>query len=102
MSTLIAGFAVWGGIGWLLDQWWGTRLMTPIGLIIGMALGIYAVVARHGRPTPVQRTVGASYISTVPPRETAAAPGDDAGSGRARVADRRPGPAAAGTRREAA
>ena len=58
MSTLIAGFAVWGGIGWLLDQWWGTRLMTPIGLLIGMALGIYAVVARHGRPAPVDRTVG--------------------------------------------
>ena len=54
MSTLIAGFAVWGGIGWLLDQWWGTRLMTPIGLIVGMALGIYAVVARHGRPAPVR------------------------------------------------
>jgi hypothetical protein len=66
MSTLIAGFAVWGAIGWLLDQWWGTRVATPIGLLIGMALGIYAVVARHGRPAPVDRAVGSSYISTAP------------------------------------
>ena len=36
LSTLISGFAVFGGIGWLLDQWWGTRLMTPIGLIVGI------------------------------------------------------------------
>ncbi|MBM9465763.1 AtpZ/AtpI family protein [Nakamurella leprariae] len=61
ISTLIGGFVVWGGIGWLLDLWWGTRLMTPIGLMIGMALGIYAVVARasatgHADPRPVKTT----------------------------------------------
>ena len=50
LSTLISGFVVFGGIGWLLDQWWGTRLMTPIGLVVGMALGIYAVVMQFGRP----------------------------------------------------
>ena len=54
LSTLISGFVVFGGIGWLLDQWWGTRLMTPIGLIVGMALGIYAVVMQFGRPEPVE------------------------------------------------
>jgi F0F1-type ATP synthase assembly protein I len=60
LSTLISGIVLLGGIGWLLDQWWGTRLMTPIGLIIGMALGIYAVVAQFGRsnvdPTTSQAT----------------------------------------------
>ena len=50
LSTLISGFVLFGGIGWLLDQWWGTRLMTPIGLIVGMSLGIYAVVMQFGRP----------------------------------------------------
>jgi F0F1-type ATP synthase assembly protein I len=49
LSTLISGFVVFGGIGWLLDRWWGTHLMVPIGLIVGMALGIYAVVAQFGR-----------------------------------------------------
>ncbi len=48
LTTLIGGFVLWGGIGWALDRWWGTHVLTPLGLIIGMALGIYAVVARHG------------------------------------------------------
>lgn len=56
LSTLISGFAVFGGIGWLLDQWWGTRLMTPIGLIVGMSLGIYAVVMQFSRPETVEPT----------------------------------------------
>ncbi|MET0862985.1 MAG: AtpZ/AtpI family protein [Nakamurella sp.] len=50
LSTLISGFVIFGGIGWLLDQWWGTRLMVPIGLIVGMALSIYAVVKQFGGP----------------------------------------------------
>src|SRR6478735_10561544 len=50
LSTLISGFVVFGGIGWLLDHWWGTRVMTPIGLVVGMSLGIYAVVMQFGRP----------------------------------------------------
>ena len=50
LSTLISGFVVFGGIGWLLDRWWDTHLMVPIGLIVGMALSIYAVVMQFGRP----------------------------------------------------
>lgn len=49
LSTMISGLVVFGGVGWLLDHWWDTRLMTPTGLVIGMALGIYAVVMRFGR-----------------------------------------------------
>src|ERR1700712_2419743 len=54
LTTLIGGFVVWGGIGWLLDRWWGITFLAPVGLIVGMALGIYAVVARHGgfKPPP--------------------------------------------------
>jgi hypothetical protein len=47
---LISGFVVFGGIGWLLDRWWDTHLMVPIGVIVGMALSIYAVVMQFGRP----------------------------------------------------
>jgi F0F1-type ATP synthase assembly protein I len=54
LTTLIGGFVVWGGIGWVLDRWWGTHFLTPVGLIVGMALGIYAVVARHGGFKPSQ------------------------------------------------
>ena len=72
MTTLIGGFLVWGGIGWLLDHWWGTRLMTPIGLILGMALGIYAVVAKFGKP-PADRlpTAGSTTQVTAPRAQTA-------------------------------
>jgi F0F1-type ATP synthase assembly protein I len=56
-STLLGGVLVWGGVGWLLDHWWGTHFLTPIGVILGMALGIYAVVMRYGRaPLPEQQT----------------------------------------------
>lgn len=48
LTTLIGGFVLWGGLGFALDRWWGTMFLTPAGLIVGMALGIYAVVARHG------------------------------------------------------
>jgi F0F1-type ATP synthase assembly protein I len=64
MTTLIGGFVVWGGIGWLMDRWLGTRLFTPIGLIVGMALGIYAVVARYGRPERANRDEQSASTAT--------------------------------------
>ena len=64
MTTLIGGFLVWGGVGWLLDHWWGTRLMTPIGLILGMALGIYAVIAKVGKPNAAEMSPALRAAST--------------------------------------
>ncbi|HYN73744.1 MAG TPA: AtpZ/AtpI family protein [Nakamurella sp.] len=64
MTTLIGGFLVWGGVGWLLDHWWGTRLMTPIGLILGMALGIYAVIAKVGTPNAAEMSPALRAAST--------------------------------------
>ena len=63
LSTLMSGFVLFGGIGWALDHWWDTRLMTPIGLIVGMALGIYAVVAQFGRPQTTERAPAAARSS---------------------------------------
>lgn len=49
-SSLIAGMAVWGGIGFLVDSWLGFRwLFLPIGLVVGVAGGIYLVYIRYGR-----------------------------------------------------
>ena len=70
MSTLIGGFAVWGGIGWLLDRWWHTHFLTPVGLILGMGLGIYAVVARFGPMPPATPPAG----TTRPHSDTASRP----------------------------
>jgi F0F1-type ATP synthase assembly protein I len=44
--------AVWGFIGWLVDQWLDTGgVVTGIGIVLGMAGGIYLVVRRLGTPT---------------------------------------------------
>jgi F0F1-type ATP synthase assembly protein I len=67
MTTLLGGFAVWGGIGWLLDRWLETRLLTPIGLIVGMALGIYAVVARFGLAAEPSSHQPQQHAPRVPP-----------------------------------
>jgi F0F1-type ATP synthase assembly protein I len=40
--------AVWGGIGWLLDQWLHIRVLAPVGIILGMAVAIYLVVVKYG------------------------------------------------------
>lgn len=49
LAYLIAGMAVWGFVGWLVDQWLGTRgVATGIGAVVGAAGGIYLVVRRLG------------------------------------------------------
>ena len=62
IGTMISGMAVWGGAGWLLDHWWDTRVFFPVGIIFGMAVAIYLVVARYGAVPPV----GESRNSTTP------------------------------------
>jgi F0F1-type ATP synthase assembly protein I len=50
---MISGMAVWGGAGWLLDRWLDMRMFFPVGVILGMAVAIYLVVARYGAaPSP--------------------------------------------------
>jgi len=89
LTTLIGGFVFGGAIGWALDRWWETHSLTPVGLIIGMALGIYAVVARHGGFKSVQPPIGrpAQYNPQLY-RSDRSTP------------DPRPGPPPASTRRE--
>lgn len=52
LSYLIAGMAVWGFIGWLVDQWIGTGgVATGVGIVLGMAGGIILVIRRLGMPS---------------------------------------------------
>jgi F0F1-type ATP synthase assembly protein I len=101
LSTLISGFVIFGGLGWLLDHWWGTRLMTPLGLVIGMGLGIYAVVARFGRQGAAEQATAAVW-----PDNAAMALRAEKAVNRARAARAatvpppNDGPPPAGTRRE--
>jgi hypothetical protein len=41
--------AVWGFVGWLVDQWLDTRgVFFGIGVVVGAAGGIYLVIRRLG------------------------------------------------------
>ncbi|WP_189168973.1 AtpZ/AtpI family protein [Pilimelia anulata] len=49
LGYLIAGMAVWGFVGFLVDRWLDTGgISTGIGLILGAAGGVYLVVRRMG------------------------------------------------------
>ena len=49
LSYLIAGLLVWGGIGWLVDHFVGTRgIFAGIGSVLGVAGGVYLIVRRLG------------------------------------------------------
>jgi F0F1-type ATP synthase assembly protein I len=63
IGTMISGMAVWGGVGWLLDQWADMRVFFPVGIILGMAVAIYLVVARYGAAPP---PAGGKRTSTTP------------------------------------
>lgn len=42
---------VWGGIGWLVDQWLGTApWLMSIGFVLGNGAGIYLVWLRSSSP----------------------------------------------------
>jgi ATP synthase protein I len=49
VTYLLAGMLVWGGIGWLVDHWVGTKgIFAGIGAVIGVGSGIYLIVRRLG------------------------------------------------------
>ncbi len=49
LGYLLAGMAVWGCAGWLVDRWLHTSgVATAIGVVLGTAGGIYLVVKRLG------------------------------------------------------
>jgi F0F1-type ATP synthase assembly protein I len=50
IGTLVAGLAVWGGIGFLVDRLAGFHaVFLSIGLVIGAVGGAYLVVVRYGK-----------------------------------------------------
>jgi F0F1-type ATP synthase assembly protein I len=48
IGTLVAGVLAWGGIGWLLDRWLGTRYLVAVGILLGMAGAFYLIIKRYG------------------------------------------------------
>ena len=48
ISYLIAGVLFYGGIGWLVDWWLGTRAFVAVGIVLGAAGGVALVWLRYG------------------------------------------------------
>jgi F0F1-type ATP synthase assembly protein I len=49
LGYLLAGMAVWGFAGWLVDRWLGTGgIAIGIGIVLGSAGGIFLVMKRFG------------------------------------------------------
>jgi F0F1-type ATP synthase assembly protein I len=48
LGTLVAGVLAWGGIGWLLDRWLGTRFLVAVGILVGAAGAFYLIIKRYG------------------------------------------------------
>ena len=49
LSYLLAGVILYGGIGWLLDWWLGTRGFVAAGIVLGAAAGVWLVWLRYSR-----------------------------------------------------
>lgn len=50
LGYLIAGIAVWGGAGWLVDQWLGLpHIGLLVGMIGGMGAAVYLIVKKLGQ-----------------------------------------------------
>jgi len=49
-TELIAAILTWSAVGWVVDQWLGTRPWFLVsGALIGNAAGLYLVWLRSGR-----------------------------------------------------
>jgi F0F1-type ATP synthase assembly protein I len=63
ISTLVAGPAVWGAIGYGVDRSADTTVFTPVGVVIGFVAGFYIVYVKatqDGRSAP--RTRGSARL----------------------------------------
>ncbi len=53
-SYLVAGVLFYGMVGWLLDQWLGTRFLVAAGVLVGGGLGTYMMIVRLRRQTAAE------------------------------------------------
>ena len=46
---LISGMAFYGGLGWLIGHWTHISLLFPLGMLVGLGVGVFAVIYKYGR-----------------------------------------------------
>ena len=49
LGYLIAGMALYGGIGALLGRWLHAPLLFPLGMLLGLGLATAVIIIRFGR-----------------------------------------------------
>ena len=49
LGYLISGMAVYGGLGWLIGRWTHLPLLFPLGMLVGLVLGIVLIIYKYGR-----------------------------------------------------
>ena len=65
-SYLVAGVLFYGAVGWLLDQWLGTRFLVAAGVLLGGGLGTYMMIVQLNRQTAREQ----SHVSTTTSNKT--------------------------------
>ncbi len=48
IAYLLSGPLIYGGLGYLADQWLGTTWLVGVGIVAGMALSLYLIWFRYG------------------------------------------------------
>jgi ATP synthase protein I len=46
LSYMLGGMILYGGIGWLIGHWTGLSFLFPVGMLVGLALGIWLIIFR--------------------------------------------------------
>ena len=72
---MLSGMIVWGGAGWLLDRWLGTKVFTLVGALLGLTVAIYLVVVKYGAVDPPP---GSPRPTGTTPSRRRSRPGGDA------------------------
>lgn len=49
-AYLVTGPVLYATLGGLADRWLGTGFLLPVGLLAGMAMSLYVVWLRYGKP----------------------------------------------------
>ncbi|WP_068431563.1 AtpZ/AtpI family protein [Piscicoccus intestinalis] len=49
-AYMVTGPVLYALLGWLADRWLGTGFLLPVGMLAGMALSLYVVWLRYGKP----------------------------------------------------
>jgi ATP synthase protein I len=49
-GSLLAGMLFYGAAGWLVSRLAHLPILFPVGMLVGLALGIVLIVFKYGRP----------------------------------------------------